>query len=90
MFFGHHRAPERRPTAAKRSGVEGVRAYFEALREEWTIERHDPQEFIGWGDRVAVRTSVRARHNRTGKTFEMEKVDLLTVRDGRVCSFQEI
>lgn len=82
--------PHRFPTATKRQGKEAVRDFFDLLRKDWTVEVHDPQEFIGQGERVVVRTHVRVRNNETGKYAEFEKADLLTVRDGRVQSFQEI
>lgn len=83
-------SPDTIPTAAERRGRDGVRKYFEALRADWTVERHDPQAFFSHDDRVAVHTHVVARHNRTGQRLEFDKVDLVTVRNGRIQEFQEI
>jgi ketosteroid isomerase-like protein len=77
-------------TAPPRRGREGVRAYFLALWSDWIIERHDPQEFIGTGERIAVRLRVIARHKWTKQILVLDKVDLLTVRNGRIQAFHEI
>jgi ketosteroid isomerase-like protein len=82
--------PHRFPTASQRQGKDSVRAYFELLSRDWSVEAHDPQEFIGRGERVAVRTRGRVRNKHTGKFADFDKVDFLTVHDGRVESFQEI
>jgi ketosteroid isomerase-like protein len=78
------------PTASHRRGRAGVREYFTALWSDWVIERHDPQEFIGTGERIAVRTRVIARHKSSAEIVVVEKVDLLTVRNGRIHAFHEI
>jgi ketosteroid isomerase-like protein len=78
------------PTAPPRRGREGVRDYFAALWSDWIIERHDPQEFIGTGERIAVRTRVIARHKSSAQILVLDKVDLLTVRNGRIHAFYEI
>ncbi len=39
---------------------------------------------------AAVHTMVRARSNTTGLAFEADKIELWTVRDGRIHSFREI
>jgi ketosteroid isomerase-like protein len=78
------------PTAPPRRGREGVREYFTALWADWVIESHDPQEFIGSGERIAVRTRVIARHKSSAQILVLDKVDLLTVRNGRIQAFYEI
>lgn len=71
-------------------GIQGVRDYFAALQSAWVIERYEVLEIIGDQERFAVHCLVRARHKSTGRLVECEKVDLLTVRDGRIQTFQEI
>jgi ketosteroid isomerase-like protein len=78
------------PTAPPRRGRAGVRDYFTNLWADWVIERHDPQEFIGSGERIAVRTRVIARHKATAQILIVDKVDLVTVRGGRIHAFYEI
>jgi uncharacterized protein len=78
------------PTATPRRGRDGVRDFFATLWSDWIIERHDPQEFIGTGERIAVRLRVIARHKSTAQILVLDKVDLLTVRNGRIQSFHEI
>jgi len=78
------------PMSRARSGPAQVAAYFQQLAQDWTVERHDPLEFFGAGDRVAVRTQVCVRNNHTGGVVKIDKVELWTVHDRRIHSFQEI
>lgn len=82
--------PKLFPLSTARSGPAQVAAYFQQLQQDWTVESHEPLEFFGTGDRVAVRTRVRVRNNHTGGVSELDKMELWTVRDGRIHSFQEI
>jgi ketosteroid isomerase-like protein len=81
---------ERLPTAQARKGKEGVANYFEALQQTWRVEGHEAKEFFARGDRVVVRTVLTAICTGTARSAEIEKIDLLTVRDGKIASFQEL
>ena len=82
--------PEVLKTAPPRRGHAGVREYFTALWKDWEIKSYDPQEFISSGERVAVRCRVIVRHKSSDQVLDVDKVDLLTVRNGRIHAFYEI
>ena len=44
---------------------------------------------IADGDWVAVTATVRARFHQTGEEQQLDKVDVLRLRDGRVVEFRE-
>ena len=84
-------APNRIATAGEWCGVSGVYAYFMALFHEWQIQAFDLVEMIGQDDRrFFARIAVEMRHNSTGVRVRMEKVDTLTMEDGKCTSFAEI
>jgi len=71
------------------SGAAGVTAYFERVSANIEIEEFEVQEIIAQGDRAAVLTRVTARLRSTGQAMTLPKVDLVTVRDGKIASFSE-
>lgn len=81
---------DRLSTASQRCGKEGVANYFQVLQQDWRVEGHRAKEFFVQGDRVAVNTILTAVSTRTGRAVDLDKMDLLTVRDGKIASFQEL
>ena len=75
--------------AGVKSGREEVIAYFKALDQEWAFEEYEIKERIVDGDRAAVVSNIRFVYRATGKTLAIRKVDLLGLRDGQICSFDE-
>ena len=83
-------APNRIATAGEWRGASGVHAYFAALFHEWQIHAFDLVEMIGHEDRrFFARIAVEMRHNSTGALVKMEKVDALTMENGKCTSFAE-
>lgn len=77
-------------TAGCSAGRAAVDRYFEALRGAWAIEGYEVLEILGQEARFAVHARVRARHKPSNTLLETDKVDLLTIRDGRITAFTEI
>ncbi len=77
-------------TAGCSTGRAAVDRYFDALRGAWEIEGYEVREILGTEGRFAVHARVKARHKTSGTLLETDKVDLLTIRDGRIAAFTEI
>ncbi|MEQ1867838.1 MAG: nuclear transport factor 2 family protein [Alphaproteobacteria bacterium] len=83
-------ASNRIATAGEWRGANGVYAYFTALFHEWQILAFDVVEMIGHDDRrFFARVALELCHNGTGARVKMEKVDALTMEDGKCTSFSE-
>jgi ketosteroid isomerase-like protein len=84
-------APNRVATAGEWRGMKGVCAYFAELFREWQILAFDVVEVIGHDDRRFVaRITLELQNNVTGSHVRLEKVDFLTMENGRCTSFAEI
>ena len=78
-------------TAGERRGADGVRDYFEARNKEWSIDRFDVRRIMGEGDEnFAVHVTCSGRHKRTAGRVLFDKVDLVTMKDGKITRFVEI
>lgn len=83
-------APNRLSFAGEYHGIAGIRDYFAAQREEWTLIEHQLLDLIADGDhRFVARVLVEARHNNTAARVRLEKIDLLTMEDGKCTSYEE-
>lgn len=72
-------------------GEAGVRDYFRTSRADWDVTEHNPVEFIVQDDqRFVVRVAVHAKHRRTHKPLTLEKIDLVTMKNGKCVSYAEI
>lgn len=68
----------------------GVREYFKLSRTDWDVTEHRPVEVLCHEDRrFAVRVSVRAVNKRTHAPIAIEKIDLVTMKDGKCTSYSE-
>jgi ketosteroid isomerase-like protein len=78
-------------TAGVRRGTAALRDHLTNLRSEWDIQKHDVLEVIAQSDtRFALRIGVVGVHARTKGRVELEKVDLVTMKDGKVSAYEEI
>lgn len=77
------------PWCGERVGRDGVQAYFAALTAECEILDYRIGRVIVDGDWAAVTATVRARFHRSGVEQELDKVDVLRLRDGQVVEFRE-
>lgn len=81
--------PDLMPTGGERRGKAALVEWFDLLQRDWVVEHYETLEFFGSGDRVAVRARATLRRKATGALTEIEKADLLTVRDGKIVVFRE-
>jgi uncharacterized protein len=77
------------PSAGTHHGHRGVLEWLRIGQATEDILSFEPRRFIGQGDAVAVVGHTRVRARPTGRTYETDFVHLVTVRDGKVASFQE-
>jgi ketosteroid isomerase-like protein len=77
------------PWCGECTGQDGVRRYFEAVRDSVTVETYEPQYFVAQGDRVVAVIRLRVRDNATGRAETIDKVDIFRIRDGKIREFTE-
>lgn len=84
-------APNRIDHAGEWHGLEGVRGFLAAIAGNWTFEKIEMLEMIAQNDtRFAVRTAVTGVSIRTGGRVTVERVDLVTMQNGKCKSYAEI
>lgn len=84
-------APNRLDHSGEWHGHDGARAYIRALAENWTFARLDLLEMFHEDDyRFVVRTAVTGVHRRNGARVSVERVDLVTMKDGKCVSYLEV
>lgn len=91
IFWVSVGAPNRIDTAGEWRGLDGVRQYFAAMADNWTLSEFKVEEMVTADDRrIAVRISVVAQSNVTGKAVRFEKVDLVSMENGKITDYSEI
>ncbi len=70
-------------------GKEGVANYFRGLTENWSMNHVTVDEIIARDDRVIVLLGISWTNRKTGKTHDGEKIDVIRMRDGKICEFAE-
>jgi ketosteroid isomerase-like protein len=84
-------APNRIDTAGEWHGHSGAREYFDTLRLNWTLKSMRLQEVYSADDKsFAARLRVSAASNATGKQVSLEKIDLVTMENGKITSYAEV
>lgn len=84
-------APNRLDHSGDWHGHAGARAHIQALAEHWEFARLELLEMFHEGDRrFVVRTAVSGVHRRTGAKMNVERVDLVTMKDGKCASCFEV
>jgi ketosteroid isomerase-like protein len=84
-------APNRMETAGEWRGLDGVRQYYAALGANWALSEFTVKELVTGDDRrFAVRISVTAQNQATGKAVHFEKIDFVTMEGGKVTTYSEI
>ena len=58
-------------------------------RESKTGIHYTVDEFIAQGDRVFALSNCARKHNRTGRTVETPKADIIRMKDGKIVEFFE-
>jgi hypothetical protein len=81
--------PRELPISGRRTGRQEVGAFFGTLNEAFDIQRFEPSEFIGQGDRVVVLGSETVRVRANDTTLNLDWVHVFTLREGKVVMFQD-
>lgn len=72
-------------------GMDGVHGFLAAIAENWTFEKVEMLEMIAQNDtRFVVRTAVTGVSTRTGGRASVERVDFVTMHNGKCKSYAEI
>lgn len=68
-------------------GIEAARAHIAAIHARWTDLRFEERDgLIHTGESHAVAEwTARATHPDTGQVIEWDGIDLILIRDGRIC-----
>lgn len=83
-------APNRLAHSGEWHGHAGARSHIQALADNWSLQKLELLELFGEGDRRFVaRVAVTAVHRRTGSKAFVERVDLVTMKDGKCLSNHE-
>ena len=77
------------PYTGTRSGHAGAAEFFSLMAQCEDTLQFEPRDFIAQGDHVVVRGQYAARVKETGREFETYFMQVFTVRDGKITSFDE-
>jgi ketosteroid isomerase-like protein len=66
-----------------------LRAYFEGLLSDWSMQHYTMDEYVAQGDAVVARGSCAWTYKRTGKVAETPKLDFWRFKDGKAVEFYE-
>jgi ketosteroid isomerase-like protein len=68
-------------------GIDAARRHIAAIHARWPdmrFEERDGRIYAG-GDHAVAEWTARATHPDTGRVIEWDGIDLIEVRDGRIC-----
>lgn len=72
-------------------GIEGMKRFLAAIAANWTFPSRKVLEVIAQDDtRFVVRSAVTGVHNLTGGRASAERVDFISMANGKVLTYQEI
>lgn len=70
-------------------GRSGVKQFFSTLAAQVDLERFDVKEIIAVEDTVIVLIDAKSTVKATGKSFEGTSVHLMTLKDGKLATWDE-
>ncbi|MBP6014558.1 MAG: nuclear transport factor 2 family protein [Alphaproteobacteria bacterium] len=72
-------------------GVDGLKGFLVAIAANWTFQKIDMLEILTQNDRRFVaRSAVIGINRHTGARASVERVDLVTMENGKCTSYEEI
>ncbi|HEX8853317.1 MAG TPA: nuclear transport factor 2 family protein [Pyrinomonadaceae bacterium] len=77
------------PYAGRKRGHAEVKQFFSTLAQSEEITSFEPREFIAQGDKVVVLGSYRGRVRASNRPYDIEWLQVFTLRDGKVAGFRE-
>lgn len=83
--------PSELPFAGTWKGRESVAKWFGIIADTAEFRRWDPAEFefVAQGDTVVVRGYEEAIAKPTGRQFDVQWVQFMTIRDGKITRFRQ-
>ncbi|WP_119391020.1 nuclear transport factor 2 family protein [Taklimakanibacter lacteus] len=66
-----------------------ISAYFEGLIRDWQMIFFNVRLFLVQGDTIAIVCECAWKQRHTGKTVHSPKLDIIRVKDGKMCDFFE-
>ena len=66
-----------------------LRAYFDGLTSDWSMQYYTINEYVAQGDAVVARGSCAWTSKKTGKIAETPKLDFWRFKDGKAVEFYE-
>ena len=83
--------PAEIPLAGTWKGRDGAAQWFGLLAETVEIGRFNPDEFefVAQGDTVVVRGYEEGTIKPTGRTYEQQWVQFMTIKDGKIARFRQ-
>lgn len=82
-------APAAAPTSGVFHGKDEVRTFFRLLNDTLDISKFDVRTIVADGDAVVVWIDTVATVRSNGKTIEWPRVHWMTLRDGKLVTFDE-
>jgi uncharacterized protein len=80
---------ENAPYTGTRSGHVGAAEFFSLMAQCEDTLQFEPRDFIAQGDQVVVRGQYAARAKETGREYSTYFIQMFTVREGKITSFEE-
>ncbi len=77
------------PSGGVYGGRDGVRSFFQKLKDTSETLDFEAREFLAQGDLLVVLGSYRGRARNTGQLTSSDWVMSFTFRDGKIARFQE-
>ena len=71
------------------STKEEIRSYFEGLVRDWQMIFYNVRMFLIQGDTIAIVCECAWKQKHTGKIVHSPKLDIMRVKNGRICDFFE-
>lgn len=81
--------PPELPFAGSHHGREAVAQWFATIADIVEFHEWESREFVAQGDTVVVLGYERATAKPTGREFDVQWVQFLTMRDGKVARFRQ-
>jgi ketosteroid isomerase-like protein len=77
------------PVFGRRTGLEGVAEFFQALYENEQIESFTPQAFHTSGDKVIVEGHAASVLKGSDRHIDSDWLHIFTMKDGKLVAFKE-
>jgi len=66
-----------------------VRGYFDGLYKDWEMIHYTPEQYIGEGENIAVRSTCGFKNRQTKKILQTPKADFFRFENDKIVEFFE-